>query len=134
METEKISVILPSSMFIKSTEENFVAYIVKNKNIHNYIFYVDPINKKIDTVLLTDEIIGKCSCLEFVNIDRTPYNIFYLEGDLEWSIFIDKYKNSKPLVQKGFCYITGNIYKDQNGWGVLPVKFSIKDIEKWIQF
>lgn len=137
MDEERVSVVLPSIMFKDGygNTDDFIAFVIKSPRYEiNFIIHVDPLNKKIENIPITSELLKKCSVLDFVAIDGTPYNVFYLEGDEQWSILIEGFKNAKSMVFKGSSYITGNIYKDENGWGVLPVKFSLKDAEEWISF
>lgn len=136
---ERVSVKLPSLMFKEGygNIDDFIAFVIKSPRCGlspETILRIDPLNKKIDSILITSEILKECSILDFVAIDGTPYNVFHLGGDEEWNVLIEGFKNAESMIFKGCCYITGNIYKDENGWGVLPVKFSLKEAEEWIKF
>lgn len=136
---DKVSIILPPSMFIDSPRGNsqFVAYVVKSprKEDIEYIFYVDAKNKMVMPLILTEDISSKFSYAEFSLIDFTQYNVFHDEGEEEWSILIPGHKNAKKMVFKGSSYITGNIYKSGNGnWSVLPVRMDPSEVEKSIEF
>ena len=136
---DKVSMVLPPSMFIDSPRGNsqFIAYVLKSprKEDIDYVFYIDAKNKMVIPVILTEGTSSKFSYSEFLPIDFTQYNVFYEEGDEEWEILLPGSKNAKKMKFKGSSYITGNIYKNGDGnWSVLPVKLDPKDIEKWIEF
>jgi hypothetical protein len=136
---DKVSVVLPPSMFIDSPRGNpqFVAYVLKSprKEDLEYVFYVDAKNKMVIPIILTEGISSKFSYADFSSIDFTQYNVFYEEGDEEWEILFSNRKNAKKMLFKGSSYITGNIYKNGNGdWSVLPVKMDPKEIENSITF
>jgi len=140
MDDSRVVFTLPPSMFMNELgpTDNFIAYIIKSPrscdNLPSSIFQIDPVNKKITQVLLNEDISNKISTLVSEEIEGTPYIVFHLEGDEEWSINLQGFRSSKTLNYKGTCYITGNIIKDEKGWNVIPVKFSQKDIEDWIRF
>jgi len=134
--TSRVSIILPPSMFSNEipSSEHFIATILKPRKIEseNKIYRIIPSQKKIEEIELTEAIHKECCNSGFVCIDDTPYNIFYKEGEEEWDMRIPEYHKS-PLTFKGECYITGNMYKNnEEGWKVLHIPYSIIDVTEWI--